>query len=326
MLFGKKNKPSAALNPGPENNGIWQRLQNGLQKTRSVLSTDLSGLFSGNRTIDDAMLEEIESRLIMADVGMETAAEIIDALKREIKKSPAMDHQGLITTLREQMLTRLLAVEAPLSVTAAKNPFVILIVGVNGAGKTTTIGKLAGRLVRDGKSVLLAAGDTFRAAAIEQIQSWGEKIKVPVIAQKHGADAAAVVYDALVSARSRGMDVVIADTAGRLHTKSNLMEEMKKIRRIIQRFDADIPVETLLVLDAGTGQNAIAQAQQFDQAVGVTGIALTKLDGSARGGIVFALTEQLGKPLRFIGVGEQAEDLQVFDAEAYVDALLGDEA
>ena len=318
MLF-KKNKRSAA----PENNsGIWKRLQQGLQKTRAVLTSDLSELFSAHRQIDAALLEELETRMIMADVGIEATSRIIDALRESAKKNPAMEGEELLALLREQMLEVLRPVEMPLVIPETKKPFVLLIVGVNGAGKTTTIGKLTNMLLNDGHSVLLAAGDTFRAAAIEQIRSWGDKTGVPVIAQQQGADAAAVVYDALASARSRNTDVVIADTAGRLHNKDNLMEELKKIRRTITRFDPELAVETMLVLDACTGQNAVSQAQTFNEVTRVDGITLTKLDGTAKGGIIFALAYKLGIPIRFIGVGEQLDDLRTFNAADFIDALL----
>ena len=316
MLFGIKKKDQSE----PES-GLWQRLQRGLAKTRTNIFGGLTGVFKGG-VIDEAVLEEIEARLLLADVGVEATGRFMDALRTAARSKQLNSAADLLANLHTHMLQELAAVQSPLSVAAAYKPFVILVVGVNGVGKTTTIGKLARLLQQQGHTVLLAAGDTFRAAAIEQIQAWGEKNRVPVISQRHGADAAAVIYDALAAARARGIDVVIADTAGRLHTKSNLMEEMKKIRRTITKFDADIPVETMLVLDAGTGQNAITQAEQFDQAIGITGITLTKLDGSARGGIVFALSQRLGKPLRFIGVGEQIDDLQSFDAASYIDALL----
>ena len=316
MLFGNKKQQDS----GP---GLWRRLRQGLSKTRAGIFGGLAGAL-GKGTVDEAALEEIEARLLLADVGVETTGRLIDGLRQAMRAKRLNSVEDAFRVLHEEMRQELEPVESPLAIAAAK-PFVILVVGVNGAGKTTTIGKLAHRLLGEGHKVLLAAGDTFRAAAIEQIQVWGERNRIPVIAQRQGADAAAVIYDALAAARARDIDVVIADTAGRLHTKSNLMEELKKIRRTIEKFDANIPVETLLVLDAGTGQNAVTQAEQFDRAVGVTGIALTKLDGSARGGIVFALAEKLGRPLRFIGVGEQLEDLQPFAAADYVDALLAEE-
>jgi fused signal recognition particle receptor len=319
MLFGIKKTDQ----PDQES-GLWRRLQRGLAKTRNGILGGLGSLFQGG--VDETVLEEIEDRLLLADVGVEATGQFMHALRSAVRSQRLNSGADLLANLHDHMLQQLMPLQSPLTVATADKPFVILVVGVNGVGKTTTIGKLTHLLLQQGHSVLLAAGDTFRAAAIEQIQAWGEKNRVPVIAQRQGADAAAVIYDALAAARARGIDVVIADTAGRLHTKSNLMEEMKKIRRTITKFDADIPVETMLVLDAGTGQNALAQAEQFDQAIGISGITLTKLDGSARGGIVFALSVKLGKPLRFIGVGEQLDDLQPFDAASYIDALLSTES
>jgi fused signal recognition particle receptor len=319
MLFGIKKTDQ----PDQES-GLWRRLQRGLAKTRNGILGGLGSLFQGG--VDETVLEEIEDRLLLADVGVEATGQFMHALRSAVRSQRLNSGADLLANLHDHMLQQLIPVQSPLTVATADKPFVILVVGVNGVGKTTTIGKLTHLLLQQGHSVLLAAGDTFRAAAIEQIQAWGEKNRVPVIAQRQGADAAAVIYDALAAARARGIDVVIADTAGRLHTKSNLMEEMKKIRRTITKFDADIPVETMLVLDAGTGQNALAQAEQFDQAIGISGITLTKLDGSARGGIVFALSVKLVKPLRFIGVGEQLDDLQPFDAASYIDALLSTES
>jgi fused signal recognition particle receptor len=319
MLFGIKKTDQ----PDQES-GLWRRLQRGLAKTRNGILGGLGSLFQGS--VDETVLEEIEDRLLLADVGVEATGQFMHALRSAVRSQRLNSGADLLANLHDHMLQQLMPLQSPLTVATADKPFVILVVGVNGVGKTTTIGKLTHLLLQQGHSVLLAAGDTFRAAAIEQIQAWGEKNRVPVIAQRQGADAAAVIYDALAAARARGIDVVIADTAGRLHTKSNLMEEMKKIRRTITKFDADIPVETMLVLDAGTGQNALAQAEQFDQAIGISGITLTKLDGSARGGIVFALSVKLVKPLRFIGVGEQLDDLQPFDAASYIDALLSTES
>ena len=327
MKLFKRNKQaepeSAAPDDAPKDSGagFFSRLRRGLGRTSENLVQGMGTLFLGRKEIDEDLLEELESRLLMADVGIEATREIIDHLTLRVSRKELTHAEGLQAALREELLGLLKPCEQALDV-GGRKPYVILMVGVNGVGKTTTIGKLSHLLQQQGHTVLLAAGDTFRAAAIEQIQAWGEKNGVPVIAQQHGADAAAVIFDALAAARARGTEVVIADTAGRLHTKNNLMEEMKKIRRTITKFDATLPVETMLVLDAGTGQNAITQADQFDQAIGISGITLTKLDGSARGGIVFALSRKLGKPLRFIGVGEQIDDLQPFDATSYIDALL----
>ncbi|HEY0634172.1 MAG TPA: signal recognition particle-docking protein FtsY [Gammaproteobacteria bacterium] len=282
-------------------------------------------LVSLSKKIDDELLEELETRLLTADLGVEATQTIIGDLTRRVARNQLADSEALFAALREDMTALLAPSSQPLAIPADVRPFVILMVGINGAGKTTTIGKLAKRLQNEGKSVMLAAGDTFRAAAVEQLQVWGERNDIPVIAQHSGADSASVIFDAVQAARARNIDVVIADTAGRLHTQSNLMEELKKIRRVIAKLDERAPHEVLLVLDAGTGQNALNQAQQFHQAVNVSGIVLTKLDGTAKGGIIFAIARKLGLPIRFIGVGEQIDDLRVFDANEFVDALLGSE-
>ena len=303
--------------------GVWQRLRQGLRRTRDGLTGGLADLFLGRKQIDAAVLDEIETRLLLADVGVEATRIIIDALAAAVKRNELADLPAVLRALRAQMVAMLAPVQLPLVIPAEPRPFVILVIGVNGAGKTTTIGKLAERLQRDGHRLLLAAGDTFRAAAIEQLAAWGERVGAPVIAQKTGADSAAVIFDALAAARARGLDLVIADTAGRLHNKRNLMEELKKIRRTLAKFDAQLPVESLLVLDGGTGQNAIAQARDFHEAIGVTGIAVTKLDGTAKGGVLLAIARQFAIPIRYIGVGEGVEDLKPFVAEEFVDALLG---
>jgi fused signal recognition particle receptor len=317
VMFGLKKKD-------PEHKpGLMGRLRAGLDKTRSALFYDLGDLFQGKTSVDEEMLEEIETRLLIADVGVESTATIIEGLKNAGKARQLNDENDLGSILKGIMLEILAPVERPFSIEpGGMKPCVILVVGVNGVGKTTSIGKMANYYKNTGAEVLLAAGDTFRAAAIEQIQAWGQRTNTPVIAQHSGADSAAVIFDALQSARSRNADLVIADTAGRLHNKDNLMEELHKIRRIINKFDADIPVEVMLVLDAGTGQNALNQAQQFNEIVGITGIALTKLDGTAKGGIVFTLAAKLAIPIRFIGIGEQIDDLRPFVAETFVDALL----
>lgn len=306
--------------------GAWQRLRQGLRKTRDILTADLGDLIRSRRQIDASVLEEIEARLLQSDAGVDTTAAIIDALSAALKRNELDSLEAVLGALNRHLAERLAKVESPLFIfDMGHRPFVILVVGVNGVGKTTTIAKLARYYQDTGQSVVLAAGDTFRAAAIEQLQVWGKRAGVPVIAQQPGADSAAVVYDALSAARARDADIVIADTAGRLHTKSNLMDELRKIRRTITRFDPELPVETLLVIDAGTGQNAVNQAQQFHEAVGVTGLVITKLDGTARGGVVFALADRFGIPIRFIGVGEQMEDLRPFAAQPFVDALLSTE-
>ena len=299
---------------------FFRRLANGLEKTRARLLGNNVELFKARSSVDEALLEELEMQLISADVGVETAAGILADL-RQIFRRDTNAQPDVLAALRETLVSLLGDTGQPLVIPEQK-PFVVLVVGVNGVGKTTTIAKLAQLLQQDGHSVLLAAGDTFRAAAIDQLQHWGERVNVPVVAQQPGADAGAVLYNALQAALARGTDVVIADTAGRLHNKDNLMEELKKIHRIIHRFDAQLEVETLLVVDAGTGMNAIVQAQQFKQAVPVTGVALTKLDGTAKGGVVFTLVQQLALPIRYIGVGETLEDLQPFNAHDFVCALL----
>jgi fused signal recognition particle receptor len=300
---------------------VFERIRQGLGKTRANLTRGLADLFSVGKKIDEELLEEIETTLLMADVGVTATSEIIESLTDKLERNQLKDGEALRKALREELHGLLRDVAKPLQLDAGKKPFVILMVGVNGVGKTTTIGKLARKFQAEGKSVLLAAGDTFRAAAVEQLQVWGERNNVPVVAQHTGADSASVIYDAIQSAQSRGIDVVIADTAGRLQNKDNLMNELAKVVRVMKKLDESAPHEVMLVLDAGTGQNALSQAQVFQQAVGVSGITLTKLDGTAKGGIVFAIARQLQLPIRFIGVGEQAEDLRGFDAETFVDAL-----
>ena len=308
----------------PEHSGpgrsFFRRLARGLEKTRARLLGANAELFKARSDIDKTLLEELEMQLISADVGVETTAGILADLESAFKRE-ATGQTDVLSALRETLVSLLGNTGQPLDV-PEKKPFVILVVGVNGVGKTTTIAKLTQLLQQDGHSVLLAAGDTFRAAAIDQIQHWGDRVNVPVIAQQPGADAAAVLYNALQAAEARGTDIVIADTAGRLHNKANLMEELKKIYRIIHKFDALIQVETLLVVDAGTGMNAIVQARQFMQAVPVTGVVLTKLDGTAKGGVIFTLAQQLSLPIRYIGVGETLDDLQPFNADDFVRALL----
>jgi fused signal recognition particle receptor len=314
-------RPESKL-PAAAAPGGWQRLRRGLEKTRAVLTADLGDLVRGDKRIDAALLEEIESRLLLADAGVEATRAIIDGVSAPLARHELGDLDAVMAALRARMIEGLARVESPLFIGGEHRPFVILVVGINGAGKTTTIAKLAHYFRDIGEDIVLAAGDTFRAAAVEQLQHWGTRVGVPVIAQKPGADSSAVVYDALQSARARNAGIVIADTAGRLHTKHNLMEELKKIRRTIARFDAALPVETLLVIEAGTGQNALAQLRQFNEAVGVTGLVVTKLDGTARGGVVFALAAEFDTPIRFVGLGEQLEDLRPFAAEPFVDALL----
>lgn len=311
----EKSTPPEAADP---NGGLLERLRAGLRRT----GNGLGQLFLGRKQIDDDLLDELETLLLMADVGVDATRSIIDDLTARLKRNELADTEALRLALREDMLRILEPVARPLKLPAQDSPVVLLTVGVNGAGKTTTIGKLAARLKDQGHGVLLAAGDTFRAAAVEQLQTWGKRTGVPVISQPTGSDSASVVFDAHQSAVARGVDVMIADTAGRLHTQNNLMEELRKIHRVLGKQDARAPHEVLLVLDAGTGQNALAQAEQFQQAVSVTGLVLTKLDGTAKGGVIFAMAKRFGLPVYFIGVGEGVDDLRPFDAEAFVDALL----
>ncbi|MHC8359526.1 signal recognition particle-docking protein FtsY [Pseudomonas sp. LS2P72] len=304
--------------------GFFARLKQGLSKTSASIGEGMASLFLGKKLIDDELLEDIETRLLTADVGVEATSVIIQRLTQKVARKELADADALYKSLQAELAAMLKPVEQPLKITSQSKPFVILVVGVNGAGKTTTIGKLAKKLQLEGKKVMLAAGDTFRAAAVEQLQVWGERNKIPVIAQHTGADSASVIFDAVQAAKARGIDVLIADTAGRLHTKDNLMEELKKVRRVISKLDADAPHEVLLVLDAGTGQNAISQAKQFNQTVELTGLALTKLDGTAKGGVIFALAKQFGLPIRYIGVGEGIDDLRTFEAEPFVQALFAE--
>jgi len=311
--------PAAAQPAGDETGGGWlNRLRSGLRRTGSGLST----LFLGQKAIDDDLLEELENALLLADVGVEATERIIGDLTERMNRGAMTDVDALFDALREDMLAILGPCEAPLEPVAGTPPFVLLTVGVNGVGKTTTMGKLAQRFSGEGRSVMMAAGDTFRAAAVEQLQTWGQRTGVPVIAQPTGSDSASVVYDAHTAAGARGMDVLIADTAGRLHTQANLMDELRKVHRVLGKQDAGAPHETLLVVDASTGQNALTQAEQFHAAVGVTGLVVTKLDGTAKGGVIFAIAQRLGLPIRYIGVGETADDLRPFRAGEFVDALL----
>jgi fused signal recognition particle receptor len=287
----------------------------------SVFARGISSLFSRHPKLDDDLLDELETALITADVGIEASTSLVETLRRRMHKREFADAEALLQALRQELIALLKPVQTSLDI-AGHKPFVVLTVGINGAGKTTTIGKLARRWRDEGKQVLLAAGDTFRAAAVEQLKTWGERNQVPVISQGQDADAASVIFDALQAARSRNADVLIADTAGRLHTQGGLMDELGKIARVLKKLDADAPHEVLMVIDGTTGQNAVNQVRQFRQIVGVTGLVVTKLDGTAKGGVVFALAREFGLPIRFVGLGETATDLRVFDAEAYVDGLL----
>jgi fused signal recognition particle receptor len=322
-MFGFKSKSEDK----PEKNeqaaqpSLFKRLREKLNRGNSWLTYDLANLLPTGR-IDDTVLDELETRLITADVGVETTNRILDELRRKVQRKELADLNALLGALRSSLLDILKPTQQPLAIDRSAAPFAILVVGVNGAGKTTTIGKLARLLKQEGLKVMLAAGDTFRAAAVEQLQIWGERNDVTVIAQATGADPAAVAFDALQAARARRIDVLLADTAGRLHTQSNLMDELKKVKRVMARVDERAPHEVLLVLDASQGQNALQQARLFNDALGVTGVVLTKLDGTAKGGIVFAIASTLQLPIRYIGIGESAEDFAEFEAESFVDALL----
>jgi len=302
--------------------GFFSRLANGLKRTRSNVTDGIANLVLGKKIIDEDVLEEIEDLLLSADVGTEATQIIIDDLTKRLKRNQLNDADALFSALTEDMEAILEPVCAPLEIPQGNSTYVILMVGVNGAGKTTTIGKLAKRLQNEGRTVMLAAGDTFRAAAVEQLQEWGKRNEIPVIAQHTGADSASVIFDAFQAAKARGVDVLIADTAGRLHTQSNLMEELKKVHRVMSKLDTNAPHEVMLVLDASIGQNAIAQAKQFNLAVSVSGITLTKLDGTAKGGVIFAIAKQLGIPIRLIGIGEGIDDLRDFIAADFVSALI----
>ncbi|EJD6663694.1 signal recognition particle-docking protein FtsY [Providencia rettgeri] len=317
----KNNSPTEQEKPKKE--GFFARLKKGLLKTRQNLGSGFLGLFSGKK-IDDDLFDELEEQLLIADVGVDTTRKIINNLTAHASRKDLKDAEALYGKLREEMSDILAKVDKPL-VIEDKKPYVILMVGVNGVGKTTTIGKLARQYQSEGKSVMLAAGDTFRAAAVEQLQVWGERNKIPVVAQHTGADPASVIFDAIQSAQAKGADVLIADTAGRLQNKSHLMEELKKIVRVMKKLDENAPHEIMLTLDASTGQNAVSQAKLFDEAVGLTGITLTKLDGTAKGGVIFSIADQFGIPIRYIGIGEGIEDLRPFKADDFIEALFARE-
>jgi fused signal recognition particle receptor len=320
LVFGKTKMKEPAKKAG-----FVKRLRARLNRGDSWLTYDLTKLAPGG-SIDADVLEELEAALVMADVGVDTTERIISGLQRKLDRRELKDVSALQVGLRSALAEILTPVAQPLVITEQQNPFVILMVGVNGAGKTTTIGKLARRLQDDGHSVMLAAGDTFRAAAVEQLQAWGERNDVPVIAQQTGADPAAVIFDAYEAARSRNIDVLIADTAGRLQTQAGLMDELVKIKKVLARHDPQSPQETMLVLDASQGQNAMVQAEKFHAALELTGITVTKLDGSAKGGILLPIANKLGLPVRFIGIGEKADDMQPFNADDFVDALLSSDS
>lgn len=333
--FGKKKKqdepegitpsPATPVEPEAKAEGLFARLKRGLAKTSHALTEGMDAVFSGKKRIDDEVLEELETRLLTADVGIEATRDIMGDLASRVKRAELADKDALMQALYNKMHRILRPAAQPLEIDSTHQPFVLLMVGINGAGKTTTIGKLAKKFQQDGKSVMLAAGDTFRAAAVEQLTIWGERNNIPVIAQGSGADSASVIFDALQAAKARKIDVLLADTAGRLHTQTNLMDELKKVKRVIQKLDASAPHEIMLIVDASIGQNALMQAKQFNEALGLTGITVTKLDGTAKGGILFAMAQQLQIPVRFIGVGERIDDLQEFDAYEFTSALLAGE-
>jgi fused signal recognition particle receptor len=300
---------------------FFTRLKAGLTKTRTQFSGGLANLVLGQKEIDEDVLEEVETLLLMADVGVDTTSRIIDDLTEKAGRKELKDTEALMTRLKELLLEIVIPVQQPLQIPQQNTPFVILMVGVNGVGKTTTIGKLAHQFIADGQSVMLAAGDTFRAAAVEQLKTWGERNNVPVVAQHTGADSASVIFDAVEAATAKNIDIVIADTAGRLHNKSNLMEELSKVKRVMGKIDPKAPHEVMLVVDAGTGQNALVQAVEFNKVVALNSVTITKLDGTAKGGVVFALADKMKLPIRYIGVGEAKQDLREFNAKDYIDAL-----
>ncbi len=320
-MFGFK---SASKSETEKPSGLFASLRQRLSRTRENLSGGLADLVLGKKQIDAELLEQLEDQLLMADVGIQATQKITAGLAELLQRKQLGDSVSLVSALKTTMTDILAPCAIPLPIDSSKKPFVILMVGVNGAGKTTTVGKLAQQFKSQGLKVMLAAGDTFRAAAVAQLQTWGDRLEIPVIQQGQGADSASVIYDALESAKAREIDVLIADTAGRLHTQISLMDELEKIKRVMSKLDSDAPHETLLVLDAGTGQNALTQASNFRDTIGISGIILTKLDGTAKGGMIFSVAEQLQTPIRYIGVGETVADLRPFDSEEFVDALLAD--
>ena len=307
-----------------EDGGFFSRMKSGLSKTRKSFSSGMATLLIGAKEIDDELLEDIETQLLSADVGVEATRRVVDALTERVSRQELLHSHALFDALRSELAAILSPRQQHLRIGELQKPFVILVVGVNGVGKTTTIGKLAQRYKREGRAVMLAAGDTFRAAAVEQLQAWGERNGVPVVSQGTGADSASVLFDAYQSAKSRGMDVLIADTAGRLNNKSHLMDELSKVVRVLKKIDATAPHEIMLVVDAGTGQNALNQVRDFDQAVKLTGLTVTKLDGTAKGGVLFNIASRTHLPIRFVGVGEGIDDLRPFEAEEFVSALFDD--
>ncbi|MEY8672907.1 signal recognition particle-docking protein FtsY [Francisella philomiragia] len=326
MFFKKKKETQSSseierVQEQDNKKGLFSRLQSGLSKTASKFGSGLSTILMGQKVVDDELLEDIEMQLLTSDVGVEATDEIVEYLRGKVARNELQTADKLNEIIQDKLTEIILPCQKPLQINHENTPYVILIVGVNGVGKTTTIGKLTKKLQSEGKSVILAAGDTFRAAAVEQLREWGNRNNTQVVYQKEGADSASVIYDAISSAKSRGIDVVIADTAGRLHNKDNLMQELKKVVKVIKKVDDSAPHETMLVVDATTGGNALSQAEAFNEIVNLTGITITKLDGTAKGGIVFSIAKRMGLPLRFIGVGEKIDDLQVFNAKNFTKAL-----
>jgi len=322
-MLGFKKSPKKTESDKSQSS-LFSRLKDGLSNTRNNISSGLSALLLVKKKIDDELLEEIETLLITADLGIDTTTAIINELTEKTKRNELTDSTALYDALRQQLLDILIPCEQPLTQViegCSESPFVILMTGINGAGKTTSIGKMTHHFQQQGKSVMLAAGDTFRAAAVQQLKTWGERHDVQIVAQHDGADSASVIYDALESAKAKNIDILIADTAGRLHTQTNLMEELKKIKRVLSKISKSAPQEVMLVVDSGTGQNALNQAIEFNKALNLTSITLTKLDGTAKGGVIFAIAHKLKLPIRFIGVGEKAEDLREFNANEFIDAL-----
>lgn len=331
-MFGFRSKKTNPVQASPatetnadsstEKASLFSKFKQGLSKTRAQFTEGLASVFLGKKEIDAELLEDIETQLLLADVGVDTTKAIIEKLTQSVARKELADVEALAKALQQHLVDILKPVTSPLEIDASQSPYVILMIGINGAGKTTTIGKLAKRLQSEGKSVMLAAGDTFRAAAIEQLKAWGERNNIDVVAQQQGSDSASVVFDALQSAKAKGVDVLIADTAGRLHTQDHLLSELKKVKRVMAKLDKHAPHETMLVLDAGTGQNALSQAKTFNEQIEIDSLTLTKLDGTAKGGIVLALANLMERPIRFVGVGEGIDDLKPFAAEPFIEALL----
>ncbi|QLE79504.1 signal recognition particle-docking protein FtsY [Francisella sp. Scap27] len=323
MFFKKKKESVEVQQPSNESQkkGLFSRLQSGLSKTAGKFGSGLNTILMGQKIVDEELLEEIEMQLLTADIGVEATDEIVNHLRDKVARNELQTVDKLNDIIKAKLTEILKPSEKPLEINSQNTPHVILVVGVNGVGKTTTIGKLTKKLQLQGKSVMLAAGDTFRAAAVEQLREWGDRNNTQVVYQHEGADSASVIYDAISSAKSKGVDVVIADTAGRLHNKDNLMQELKKVIKVINKIDDSAPHEVMLVLDATTGGNALSQAEAFNDLVNLTGITITKLDGTAKGGVVFSIAKKMGLPIRFIGVGEKIDDLQVFKANDFTDAL-----